>query len=256
MNKYILPLILLTSISSTYAKEKKVQHDAHEHGVAEMNIVWEKNELNIDLLSPAFNITGFEHQPSNHEQEELIEEIEKHLNSPNKLFAFKGGSCRAKDIDVDSPFGDHAEHEDHKEHDSHDEHDHDDHKKHDKHADHDDHKDHDKHTDHDDHKEHDKHADHDDHKEYDKHTDHKEHDKHAEHDDHKDHKHAEESSTHSEYSISYAFNCEDTKQALTIETAKLFKLLPQMEKIKVQWLSASSQSSSILTKESSTLTLK
>jgi len=259
MKKYILPLLLLTAVSTSYAKEKKVQHDAHEHGVAEMNVVWEKDELNIELLSPAYNITGFEHQPSNHDQEELVEKIEKQLNAANQLFGFKGGSCTAKDVKIESPFEDHDDHKEHESHDKHD--DHDDHKEHKSHDEHADHKEHDDHDDHKEHDSHDKHSDHDDdHKEHDKHDDHddhkdhKSHDEHADHDDHKDH--ANESSTHSEYSMSYSFNCENTKSQLMVETAKLFKHLPQMEKIKVQWLSATSQSSSILTKESNTFTMK
>ncbi len=238
MNKYLLTLLVLGLSTTSNAKEKKVQHDAHEHGVAEMNIVWEKEELNIELLSPAYNITGFEHQPSNHEQEEHVEKIEKHLNSPDELLAFNGASCKAEDIDIESPFEDHHKHDDHKTKDEHDDHKHD---SHDKHADHKDHDSHDKHEDHDDHKEHDSHDEHV------KHDDHKEHD---------EHEHDKQASTHSEYSMSYTFHCHDTKSELKIDMAELFKHLPQMEKIKVQWLSASSQSSSILTKKSSTLTLK
>ena len=224
MKKHSLLLLLLTSVSITHAYEK---HDAHEHGAAKMNIVWEKNELNIEFLSPAFNITGFEHQPSNHEQEEAIEKIEKQLNLPNELFEFEDVSCKAENIQIESPFEIHSDHKDHDKHEDkkeHDEHDH---------AKHDDHKDH---KDHDDHKEH---ADHDDHKSHDKHDD-----------------HAEDSSTHSEYSISYEFHCENSKPELTIKTADMFKHLPQLEKIQVQWLSAASQSSSILTKKNSTVTLK
>jgi len=224
MNKLALALLVLTPIATVVAKEKKVQHDAHEHGVAEMNVIWEKQALNIELLSPAFNITGFEHQPSNHEQEEAIEKIEKKLNLANELFEIKGASCTAKNIEIESPFEDHHDHEDHDKHEAEDKHDDHDHAKHD---------------DHDDHKEH---ADHDDHK------DHKSDDEH--------HDHAKESSTHSEYTISYEFNCENIKSELTIETAQLFKHLPQMEKIKVQWLSATSQSSSILSQKNYTFTLK
>lgn len=247
MKKITFTLLLLTSLSTTHAKEKKVQHDAHEHGVAEMNIVWEKEALNIELLSPAYNITGFEYQPSNHEQEELIEKIEKKLNLPNELFKFEGASCKAIKTEIESPFEDHDDHEKHDKHDDHDNHD--DHKKHKEAKD-----DHDKHED----EEH-KHAKHDEHEAKEKHDDHdehKEHESHEKHDDHDDHAEDDKSSTHSEYSISYEFSCSNSEAELSISTANLFKHFPQMEKVKVQWLSSTQQSSSLLSKKNNVVTLK
>ncbi len=228
MKKHCLGLLCLAITSVTYAKDEKIQHDAHEHGVAEINIVWDKADLNIELLSPAFNITGFEFQPANHEQEEAIAKIEKKLNAPNELFSIIGASCKTVKTEIESPFEEHDDHEKHEGKEEHKKHEHEEHAKHD---------DHDEQKEHDEHKDDEKHAEHDDHKE------------HADHDKH-------EESTHSEYAINYEFTCANSKSELSIDTANVFKHFPNMEKIKVQWLSATQQSSAVLTKKSNTITLK
>ncbi|MGK0273596.1 MAG: hypothetical protein ACI88H_004278, partial [Cocleimonas sp.] len=47
-----------------------------------------------------------------------------------------------------------------------------------------------------------------------------------------------------------------SKSELSIDTANVFKHFPNVEKIKVQWLSATQQSSAVLTKKSNMITLK
>jgi len=265
MKKHSLAFLLLAVSSVSYAEGEKVQHGAHVHGVADMNIVWDKKDLNIELKSPSYNIIGFGHKPTNHEQEETIEKAEKKLNSPNELFGFVGPSCKLVKTKIESPFEDHNDKDEHAKHEDKDEHDehakHKDKDEHDEHAKHDDKEEHDEHAKHDDKEEHDEHAKHDDkdeHDEHAKHDDKDDHDEHAKHEDHDEHDHEEgdKSSSHSEYSIHYEFSCTDNKEGLTVSTANLFEYFPHMEKIKVQWLSATQQSSSILTKKNNTVKLK
>lgn len=40
---------------------------AHEHGTAEMTIAWFDDEVAIDLMSPTFNVFGFEYEPVSEE---------------------------------------------------------------------------------------------------------------------------------------------------------------------------------------------
>ncbi len=47
--------------------------DAHAHGEAEMNIVFEGQKLLVELESPSFNLVGFEHEPKTLAQHELVE---------------------------------------------------------------------------------------------------------------------------------------------------------------------------------------
>ena len=47
--------------------------DAHVHGEAELNIVFESRELLMELESPSFNLVGFEHEPKSLDQQKLVE---------------------------------------------------------------------------------------------------------------------------------------------------------------------------------------
>ena len=47
--------------------------DAHVHGEAEVNIVFEGQKLLVELKSPSFNLVGFEHEPKTLEQRKLVE---------------------------------------------------------------------------------------------------------------------------------------------------------------------------------------
>ena len=47
--------------------------DAHVHGEAEVNIVFEVQKLLVELENPSFNLVGFEHEPKTLEQKKLVE---------------------------------------------------------------------------------------------------------------------------------------------------------------------------------------
>jgi hypothetical protein len=82
------------NLSNIQAAEFR-HHEAHEHGVAHMNVAFEGNELYIELISPAANIVGFEHQPRTQEQKAAVKAAIKKLEAGEKLFAFPsaaGGS--------------------------------------------------------------------------------------------------------------------------------------------------------------------
>ena len=78
------------NLSNTQAAEYR-HHEAHEHGVAHMNVAFEGNELYIELISPAANIVGFEHQPRTEEQKAAVKAAINKLEAGEKLFAFPSG---------------------------------------------------------------------------------------------------------------------------------------------------------------------
>ena len=78
------------NLSNIQAAEYR-HHEAHEHGVAHMNVAFEGNELYIELISPAANIVGFEHQPRTQEQKAAVKAAIKKLEAGEKLFAFPSG---------------------------------------------------------------------------------------------------------------------------------------------------------------------
>jgi hypothetical protein len=61
-------------------------HQAHEHGVAHMNVAVEGNYLYIEFVSPAANIVGFEHHPRTQEQKAAVQQAIETLKADKKLF--------------------------------------------------------------------------------------------------------------------------------------------------------------------------
>lgn len=59
----VLATSLLLATSAGAAAGEHREHGAHEHGVAQLNLVLEGEKLLIELASPGVNIVGFEHAP-------------------------------------------------------------------------------------------------------------------------------------------------------------------------------------------------
>ena len=147
----IVPLVvvLMGVAPSIYAEKNETNLDAHVHGLSELKIASEGEDLNIQLTSPAMNMVGFEYKAVSKKDIEAIKNAESILNQPEVLFLFSDNGCKPINIGVDiSGLIDEDEHWQHDNKQNH-------------HKDHDDHKDH----------ENDKHQDH--HK-YDKHEGHSE----------------------------------------------------------------------------------
>ena len=104
--------------------------DAHVHGEAELTIAFEGQRIEMQLVSPAANIFGFEHAPKNDEQNEQVHRAESILKSADTLFQFSGGDCKNTSQTLEIPFSheeaSHEEH-DHDEEHANEEHGHDDH---------------------------------------------------------------------------------------------------------------------------------
>jgi hypothetical protein len=62
------------------------EHGTHEHGVAQLNVALDGNELWIELSSPAMNIVGFEYTPGNAEQRAAVHEAAETLNDGARVF--------------------------------------------------------------------------------------------------------------------------------------------------------------------------
>jgi hypothetical protein len=154
MNKLILSILsiavtLFTGIQSAYAEKSAESLDAHVHGLSELTIAMDAKTIELQLISPAMNLVGFEHKASSKQDIAAVKQAELILGQQDLLFLIAGGGCQHLSTSIDS--GDLLESDNH--HDGHD--DHDDHEKHDDHDDHEKHDDHDDHGKHDDHSEHD-----------------------------------------------------------------------------------------------------
>jgi len=151
MNKLILSILstvvaLFTGIQFAYAEKSAESLDAHVHGLSELTIAMDATSIELQLISPAMNLVGFEHKASSKQDVAAVKQAELILGQEDSLFLIAGGDCEHLSTSIDS--GDLLERDNH----------HDDHDDHEKHDDHDDHE---KHDDHDDHGKHDDHSDHD-----------------------------------------------------------------------------------------------
>lgn len=78
--------------------------DAHEHGVASLNLVVDGGQLIIELDSPAANIVGFEHMPSTAEDLAALADARKQLLQADALFAIADAAgCALEEAEATSP---------------------------------------------------------------------------------------------------------------------------------------------------------
>lgn len=108
---FLLTSLLVISIQSHAAEHEHEEHEAHVHGEAELLVALEGNTLEIEFLSPAMNIVGFEHPPANKAQSHAIQSAIETLKQPGLLFSFPSAAkCEPVTIEVESPFAEHEEH--------------------------------------------------------------------------------------------------------------------------------------------------
>ena len=106
--------------SHAHAHEEHASLDAHEHGVASLNVALDGQTLEIQLQSPAMNLVGFEHEAKSDADKAKVAAARQHLEQPQALFALPiEAKCALQDSELDSPlFGGH-EHEEHEHADEH-----------------------------------------------------------------------------------------------------------------------------------------
>lgn len=91
---FLSSLALLTA--PAYAQSKKHDHhhhhahahqeEAHVHGLAELHIAIEGNALLMQLHTPAYNLIGFEHQPTTESEKQQLAQAVAMLNAIDTLF--------------------------------------------------------------------------------------------------------------------------------------------------------------------------
>jgi hypothetical protein len=100
-------------------------HGAHEHGVAQVDIVVDQRAVHIELESPAMNLVGFEHPPRNDRERAALQDAVAALNEGDRLVALSDGArCSLQDVHVISALLDEdgESHEDDPGHHDHDPH--------------------------------------------------------------------------------------------------------------------------------------
>ena len=227
---------LLSQSLTAEGSNNTAAHDAHLHGYAELTIALDSDLLEINFDSPAFNIVGFEHQPKSSKEIQRVRESQALLNSAERIFSFKGTNCNLKNSEVNieniaepqinSRKTEHDGHKGHPEeyhaHEAHAEKDHLENDGHEKHA-------------------------------QESHAENNTHENHAEHDGHESNNEHEE--YHSEISSSYVYEC-DAGEKLTVIGVSFIRHFPNLEKVKVMWVTNERQGAVDLTENAKIVVLR
>ena len=142
MNTKISAMLMAICATTSISAEETRQHGSHAHGLGELNIATEGNELIIEFISPSANIVGFEHAPGNSEETESVKKAQESLKQAESLFELSvGAACELEHVNIESALL--SENETHADDDAHEEHE--------EHADEDEHEEHEEHADEDEH---------------------------------------------------------------------------------------------------------
>ena len=101
----------LFAVSSGIQAGEYRHHGVHEHGVANLNVAIEGNNVYIEFFSPAANIVGFEHHPRTQKQKDAVRAAVKKMQEGHALFILPAGSkSRLAKARVDTDIENHADH--------------------------------------------------------------------------------------------------------------------------------------------------
>nr|WP_256489400.1 DUF2796 domain-containing protein [Pleionea sp. CnH1-48] len=84
-----------------YALDNTENLTSHEHGSSELTIVIEKQSVEIELISPAANLVGFEHVATRKEDINKVHKAVADLRQHDTLLLLSGGHCAHKDTSIE-----------------------------------------------------------------------------------------------------------------------------------------------------------
>ncbi len=113
-----LGLFTHSAIQAAEDAHEHREHGAHEHGVGQLDVVIQGNEVVLALDGPAANIIGFEHAPGNDKERATLDQAIATLKAGDKLFLFSPeAGCHQTLANIDTSLL--SEHEDHDEEEHH-----------------------------------------------------------------------------------------------------------------------------------------
>lgn len=120
----IVPAIVVTLMGTPAF----TQHAAHVHGTGSMNLAVEGKLLSIDLVVPANDLVGFEHEPSDGADRAAVEKARDSLTDGGALLGVPAAAgCTLDKVDVRSALLDGEDDHDHARDKDHDDEKHDEH---------------------------------------------------------------------------------------------------------------------------------
>jgi hypothetical protein len=82
----LITLVSLGLMTTAPLAAERRQHDAHEHGHAEMRVVLDGAVLAVEIEAPGMDIVGFEHQPKTRAEKSKVRQALEKLESAAPLF--------------------------------------------------------------------------------------------------------------------------------------------------------------------------
>lgn len=96
--------------------------DSHVHGHAELNVVLAGQQIQIEFVSPAMNLLGFERAPNSPEETDLLVMVTIDLQTSEWLFGDALDDCQLATLNYEAPvFEEHAHEHEHEHEHEHDE---------------------------------------------------------------------------------------------------------------------------------------
>ena len=137
---FLIPMLALAVFLAT---SLQASEPAHEHGVGQLSIAIEGNEVEIELVVPGADAVGFEHAARTDSERKAVVAAAEKLKEAKRLIRLTSGAhCHVEKTEVasallnsDKDEHDHAHDHKHEKHAKQDEHKHNEHKEHDKHPD-------------------------------------------------------------------------------------------------------------------------
>jgi len=98
----IISIINILALNSALSDENHHNSDAHVHGEADATIAMIGSSLEIELVSPAHNLVGFEYKARTPAEIAEVKQAESVLVNPTQMFRLKGGECNLSTVSIDS----------------------------------------------------------------------------------------------------------------------------------------------------------
>lgn len=102
----------LVSLVMACAAPAIAQQSAHVHGFASINLAIENGELQIEFISPAESLVGFEYEPDTAAERKAVADVIALLRKPENLFDLPAGAgCKLHEVEAERHVE--AEHDEH-----------------------------------------------------------------------------------------------------------------------------------------------
>ena len=124
----LLPILAVSTFAAVpvFAEDSR-QLDAHEHGVGQLNIAFDGQQIAMELHAPGADIVGFEYAAESSEDRAAVDAAVVTLAGPLDLFVPPAAArCSviqaAAELESEEEHDDHDDHADEHAHDDHDDH--------------------------------------------------------------------------------------------------------------------------------------